>query len=498
MQAQLAEGPDAVGGWGLEWRLRTPFKLVMNAPLAAISQLSVQFQALRAAHAAAVPDVNQRKQGLRRLRALFKARLPQMERALLADYGRRSRHESLLADAVTVLREIDHALSGVGRWARPRRAGFDPLMLPASAMIEMRPLGVVGIIAPWNYPVNLALCPLVAAMAAGNAVMLKPSELTPATSRFLAELLAEVYSRDQVCVVEGDVAVARAFAELPFDHLLFTGSTPVGRQVMAAAAPNLTPVTLELGGKSPVIISPGYPLDQAAARIVYGKLINAGQTCIAPDYVLLPRGQTAAFTAAIERAVEAQFGDYGASADLTAIISQRHYDRLHGLVEDARACGATVQAVGTGPTALPERVMALHLAWGMSERARLLDEEIFGPILPLIEVDDADQAVAYVNARPRPLALYLFDRDRRRQRALLAKTIAGGVTINDVLYHQAHAGLPFGGIGPSGMGVYHGHWGFKTFSKELPVFRQSGFSPLHWLKPPYRRFADLLLRFNLR
>ncbi len=461
--------------------------------------LHALFERQRAAWLARRPDHAQRMDDLARLREGFKRRLDELVRAMDADFGRRSRHESLLTDGMTVLHEIDLVRSRLRRWMRPQRRAVDWLFLPARAEIRYQALGVVGVIAPWNYPVNLALIPLVSALAAGNHVMLKPSEFTPRTSQLMAELLAAVFPAERVTTVLGGADVAAAFAALPFDHLLFTGSTAVGRRVMAAAAPNLTPVTLELGGKSPAIIAPDYPLATAAARLGMGKLLNAGQTCIAPDYVLITPERRDAFVAALRAYVTQAYPALRESADYTSIVNARQYERLAGLVEEARARGATVVTLPDGAAHDPaRRVFAPTLVLDAPEDSRVMQEEIFGPILPLVAVKDVGAAIAYVNARPRPLALYHFDLDAARTRRVLEACVAGGVSVNDCILHNAQSELPFGGVGPAGMGHYHGHHGFLTFSKQMPVFHQSRLSSMALMRPPYGKLADFLVKFLTR
>ena len=461
--------------------------------------LHALFERQRAAWLARKPDYAQRMDDLARLREGFKRRLDELVRAMDADFGRRSRHESLLTDGMTVLHEIDLVRSRLRRWMRPQRRAVDWLFLPARAEIRYQALGVVGVIAPWNYPVNLALIPLVSALAAGNHVMLKPSEFTPRTSQAMAELLANLFPAERVTTVLGGADVAAAFAALPFDHLLFTGSTAVGKRVMAAAAPNLTPVTLELGGKSPAIIAPDYPLATAAARLGMGKLLNAGQTCIAPDYVLISPERRDAFVAALRAYVTQAYPALRDSADYTSIVNARQYERLAGLVEEARARGATVVTLPDAAAHDPAlRVFAPTLVLDAPEDTRVMQEEIFGPILPIVAVKDVDAAIAYVNARPRPLALYHFDLDAARTRRVLDACVAGGVSVNDCILHNAQSELPFGGVGPAGMGHYHGHHGFLTFSKQMPVFRQSRLSSMALMRPPYGKLADFLVKFLTR
>ena len=452
----------------------------------------------RAAWQSSVPTLAQRLRDLGGLREVLCRRLDELVEAMAADFGRRSRHESLLTDGMTVLQEIDHVRRQLPRWSRSRQRMADWQYWPARTELQYRSLGVVGIISPWNYPVNLALLPLVSAIAAGNHVMLKPSENTPRTSALLRDLLAEVFPQERVATVLGDAELAARFAGLPFDHLFFTGSTAVGRKVMAAAARNLTPVTLELGGKSPAVVA-DYPLDVAAARIATGKLLNAGQTCIAPDYVLVPEGQRAAFVEALRAYVSKHYPDLRQSPDYTSIVNASHYRRLHDLVDEARTAGAEVHTFPDAAAHDPERrIFAPTVIVDPAPDLRIMQEEIFGPILPVIGYRQIDEAIEFIRARPRPLALYHFDRDRRRTRRVLDSTLAGGATVNDCLLHIAQSGLPFGGVGPSGMGHYHGHAGFLTFSKQMPVLYQARWSSLALMRPPYGRLADFLTRWLTR
>ena len=458
--------------------------------------LHALFERQRAAWLARKPDYAQRMDDLARLREGFKRRLDELVRAMDADFGRRSRHESLLTDGMTVLHEIDLVRSRLRRWMRPQRRAVDWLFLPARAEIRYQALGVVGVIAPWNYPVNLALVPLATAIAAGNHVYLKPSEHTPRTSAFLRGLLAEVFPGDRVAVAEGGAEVGAAFAALPFDHLVFTGSTAVGRKVMAAAAPNLTPLTLELGGKSPAIVCGDYPVEQAAARLATGKWFNGGQTCIAPDYVLVPADRRDALVDALRAEVQARYGaNFENANDYTRVINDGQYARLQGYVDDARAHGLEVIQLGAADPA--QRLFPPTLILEPGDDAKVMQDEIFGPIFPIRSVPSLDAAIAYVNAHDRPLALYPFSHDRADIEKILRATLAGGVSVNDALFHFAVSALPFGGIGPSGMGAYHGRAGFDAMSKQLPILWQARRTGADLLKPPYRKaqwLIDLIVR----
>lgn len=463
-----------------------------------VAQLAPTLQALRAAWQVRTPDYRQRRDDLRALRAALKARLPRMVEAIAADFGHRPHHESLLAEAMPVLSTIDMMLGNLRGWMRPRRVPAGWRLWPARAQLRHAPLGVVGVISPWNYPVNLALVPLATAIAAGNHVYLKPSESTPATSRFLRELLEEVFPGDRVAVAQGGAAVGAAFAALALDHLVFTGSTAVGRKVMAAAAAHLTPLTLELGGKSPAILCADYPLERAAARLASGKWINAGQTCIAPDYVLVVgRQRRDHLLEALRAEAAARYGDLSAAAaDYTRIIDDAQFARLQGWLDEARARGCQVLPLVDGHDAC-RRVFAPTLVLDPPEDIALMREEIFGPVLPVLAVDSLREAIDFINARPRPLALYPFSNDRKDVEAVLGSVLAGGVTVNDTLLHFAAEHLPFGGVGPSGMGAYHGRAGFDAFGKQLPVLWQRSRAASDLLKPPYAPLAklvDFLLR----
>jgi coniferyl-aldehyde dehydrogenase len=432
---------------------------------------------------------------------VFRERGPEMDAAIRGDFGHRSSHENLLSEVMITQAEIDHALARLRRWMRPRGASVGWRFWPARAEIRPEPVGVVGILSPWNYPVNLALVPLVSAIAAGNHVYLKPSEHTPRVARFLRELLAEVFPEDRVAVAIGGPEVGAAFSALPFDHLLFTGSTAVGRKVMAAAAPNLTPVTLELGGKAPALICADYPIEQAAARIASGKWFNAGQTCIGVDYVLVDAARRDALVDALRAQLQARYGDLSQPTDYTRIINDGEFARLAAYLDDARDRGAAVlQPIAIDPgRSRDERLFPPTLVVDPPRDSRLMREEIFGPILPVVGYESIDRAIDYVNALDRPLALYPFSRDAAVIERVLQRTLAGGVSVNDTLLHFGVHGLPFGGIGPSGSGAIHGRAGFETFSKLLPVFRQSRwFAVTDRLRPPYVGAVDRVIRFLAR
>jgi coniferyl-aldehyde dehydrogenase len=445
------------------------------------------------------PDAATRDRRLAALERLLRGNVDAIAGAIARDFGHRSHHETRLLEIFPSLEAVRHARRHLRRWMRPERRGVSLWFRPGRAQVIAQPLGVVGIVVPWNYPVYLAAGPLVGALAAGSRAMIKMSELVPATGALLARLVAECFAPDEVCIVTGDLDVAREFGALPFDHLLFTGSTAVGRAVMRAAAENLTPVTLELGGKSPAIVAPGYPLAAAAERIMVGKLMNAGQTCIAPDYALVPAADADGFVDAARRTVTECWPDPMRSPDYTSIVDARHFARLTGYLDEARTRGAEIVTLvpGAAPDESTRRIPPT-IVRGAPDDSRLMREEIFGPILPVVPYRDFDEALAYVNARPRPLALYHFDRDGSRIARVLTETVTGGVTVNDTILHIAQDDLPFGGVGPSGMGEYHGRDGFDVFSNRKGVFRQARFNTIGLFKPPYGKRFERLVSFLLR
>ena len=441
-----------------------------------------------------------RKTDLSALEAALKHHAYALIDAVYDDFGGRSPTETRVLEFFPSLEALRHARRKLGAWMRPQWRPVSFWFQPGSARLLKQPLGVVGIIVPWNYPVYLALGPLISALAAGNRVILKMSEFTPRTGLAMQRLLAEAFPEDQVAVLNGGPELAQALTALPLDHLLFTGSTAVGHKVMAAAAANLTPVTLELGGKSPAIVGPQFDVALAAQRIMLGKCLNAGQTCIAPDYVLVPEGREGAFIEAARRAVFAMYPRLVGNADYSAIITTRHAQRLQGLLDDARAKGA--ECLPLNPDALPPppetRRIPPTLVLGVKDSMKIMQEEIFGPLLPILSYREFSEALAYVNDHPRPLALYAFEDDPARRARVLEETISGGVTLNDVILHIAQDELPFGGVGPSGMGHYHGRAGFETFSKQKGVFRQTRWNTLPLLRPPYGKMVERLLRLMLR
>jgi coniferyl-aldehyde dehydrogenase len=443
------------------------------------------------------PPARERQERLLRLERVLVARQDELAAALDRDFEGRSPYETLFAEVQLVLRALRGARRSLPEWMQPRPCGVDLLLQPATSHLLPQPLGVAGIIVPWNYPILLTFAPLAGALAAGNRVMVKLPEQVPNASAAIAALLAQAFPSGNVAAVTGDASVGRAFSSLPFDHLLFTGSTQVGREVMRAAAENLTPVTLELGGKSPAIVAPCAGLARAASDIAYGKLLNVGQTCIAPDYVLVPRALLDAFVTALTGAIEKYWPGAATNGDYTSIVNARHAARLRAYIEEARERGAAV--IEASPAASPDsRRLTPTIVLNPPPDIRLMQEEIFGPILPVVPYDGLDEAIEYVNARPHPLALYVFARRDAAIREVLRRTVAGAVCVNDTLVHIASEDLPFGGIGASGMGRYHGRAGFDTFSHLKPVFRRSMPGLGRLLRPPYGRMARLLRRFLIR
>ncbi len=459
----------------------------MDLALPALPDLHAAHERQRAAcRADPYPDWPARRDRLRRLLDLLQREQRRIGEAICEDFGQRSPAETAVLDLVPSLAALRHALRHGHAWMRPRRARTSIWFRPASAQVLPQPLGVVGIIAPWNYPLYLAVGPLASALAAGNRAMLKLSEFTPRFGRLFGELVATRFDPDELAVFHGDARQAAQFAALAFDHLLFTGSTAVGRKVQAAASAQLVPVTLELGGKSPAVVAPDFDLRLAARRIVYGKLVNAGQTCVAPDHVYVPRARLQAFADECVRAARAMYPAGLRSADFCSVVDTRQYLRLRSLLEQASAAGVRMQPLFDGEQASDDaHRLAPVLLFDPPPALRVMQEEIFGPLLPLLGYDQPQQVIERINEQPRPLALYWFDDDSRRVRDVLRATHSGGVAINDTLMQVVQDDLPFGGIGPSGMGHYHGRWGFDTFSKLKPVLRQRRLAGTALVRPPY-------------
>ena len=414
-------------------------------------------------------------------------------KALTQDFGARAPAVSGITDLGASLGPLKHAKAHLKTWMKPEKRKTSPAilgLLGAKAEVRFQPKGVVGIISPWNFPVNLTFAPLAGVLAAGNRAMIKPSEFTPATSDLMARMFADAFSEDEIAVFPGGPEIGQAFSDLAFDHLVFTGATSIARHVMKAAAANLVPVTLELGGKSPVILGKSADYATSAARIMAGKTLNAGQICLAPDYVMAPADQLATFVKEATSAVTAMFPTIKDNPDYTAVIAERHYERIKGYVDDARAKGAEIIEInpaGEDFSQQQHRKIPPTLILNPTEEMKVMQEEIFGPVLPVMTYQTVDEAIAYVNAHDRPLGLYYFGADAAEEQKVLTQTTSGGVTVNDVIFHVAMEDLPFGGVGPSGMGSYHGVDGFREFSHRKSIYRQlkNDLGPMKALRPPY-------------
>jgi len=434
---------------------------------------------------APMPNLQQRKQQLTTLKALLLEHTDQIAIAINADFSARSFDETRFAEILPCIQNIDYTLQRLSDWMKPEKRGVGLHFMPASARVVYQPLGVIGIIVPFNYPVNLAIVPLVAALAAGNRAMIKMSEFTPRAAALIAEMLRKGFTEDQVAVITGEATIAAAFSRLPFDHLLFTGSTAIGKLVMREAAESLTPVTLELGGKSPAIIADDIPLQAIIDRLCFAKSLNAGQTCVAPDYVLLPRDKLATFIQLYKATFLKMFPTLNGNPDYTSVINAHTHQRLLDWLKDAADKGAKIEKTSDETISDGTFRMPLHLVTEVTDEMKIMQHELFGPILPVIPYDNIEAALAYVNQRPRPLSLYLFTYDRVLQDRVTTGTHAGTMCINDALIQVGVDDLPFGGIGQSGMGHYHGHEGFLTMSKAKAVLRKGRVNTLKPIYPPY-------------
>ncbi len=413
--------------------------------------------------------------------------------AMNEDFGHRSEHQSLFTDIAGSIGPLRHAQKHLAKWNRPekRKAGPFPLnLLGAKARIEYQPLGVVGVISPWNFPVNLTFTPLACVLSAGNRCMIKPSEFTQATSEAMKEAIATEFDEAEIAVITGGPETGASFAGTAFDHLLFTGATSVAKHVMRAAADNLVPVTLELGGKSPVVIGRSADIDKTADAIMAGKMMNAGQICLAPDYVFVPSEKMQAFVESSKKAVAKMYPTLLDNKDYTSVVNERHYERIKGYVSEAQALGAEVVEINPADEDFrqqPSHKIPPTLVLNPSDESAVMQDEIFGPVMPVKSYEEVSETVDFINAKARPLGLYYFGTDGAEETQVLTQTTSGGVTVNDVVMHVAQEDLPFGGVGPSGMGAYHGLDGFKTFSHAKAVFTQTKLpiAELAGLRPPY-------------
>ena len=444
-------------------------------------------------------SIELRKDRLNRCIAMLKEYNEEILDALQKDFGNRDPKASFFSEIVSTIGVLEHALKNIDKWTkdekRPSNVNqpfFIRLMmgfLGSKSYIKYQPLGTVGVISPWNFPVNLVLAPLAGIFAAGNRTMIKPSELTPATSEITKKMFEAYFDKSEAAVFTGDAEVGAAFSALPFDHLLFTGGTQIGKKVMKAASENLVPVTLELGGKSPVIVDEDANLSEVAKKVMRGKTMNAGQICLAPDYLMLPKGKSKEFANASSEVIGEMFEDLKYNEDYTSVINERHNERINELVADAKEKGAEVLEINPADEDFEQQ--ELHkipptLVLNPTDDMKIMQEEIFGPVLPVKEYDDFNETVSYVNSKERPLGLYLFSKDKDKEKKVLENTTSGGVTLNDVIWHIGQEELPFGGVGPSGTGSYHGHDGFKEFSHAKAVYKQFSADLMAQMMPPYK------------
>lgn len=426
--------------------------------------------------------------------------------ALNTDFTCRPREVSLLTDVGAGIAPLKHAIKHVRSWMKPEKR---PTMFPLNlfggrSRIEYQPLGVVGVIAPWNFPVNMVFSPLAQVLAAGNRAMIKPSEFTPATSALMKEMIAEAFDPKEIAMFDGGPEVGQAFSSLPFDHMIFTGATSIARHILAAASRNLVPTTLELGGKSPVIISRSADIDKTLGRIMVGKTMNAGQICLAPDYLMVPEEKLHEVIAAAQKAVAEMYPTILDNPSYTSVINDRHFQRLNSYLAEAEERGQKIIPLNPanedfstqqGTLKIPPTLIAEP-----AEDLKVLEDEIFGPLLPIRTYKDFEDTISYINSKPRPLAAYYFGEDDQEEQAFISRTTSGGVCINDVIMHVMQEELPFGGVGPSGMGAYHGFKGFKTFSHAKSIYKQAklDIAKLGGMKPPYGKATESTIKMQLK
>ena len=466
-----------------------------------IARMQAIFQAQREAFRKhPYPNGEERLDHLARIKPVLLEHMESICEALNEDFGARSYDETKLAEVMTSIEGIKYYSKHLRKWMKPQKRKVGAAQWPGSAFVTYQPKGVVGIVTPWNYPMYLAIGPMLGALAAGNRVMIKMSEFTPRAGELLQRILGEIFPEDHVAVINGEADVAQAFTQLPFDHILFTGSTNVGRHVMRAAAENLTPVTLELGGKSPCIIGENFPMKDAVERISFGKCFNAGQTCVSPDYILCPRNRIDDFVATFTEQVAGMYPTMRDNPDLTSVVNERQFNRLQGYLKDAEVKGAKVVPVNpanedfSGTHKIP-----FTMVLGVTDDMDIAHDEIFGPLMIVQPYDSLDEAIQYVNDRPRPLALYYFDWNMANANHVLNNTHSGGVCLNDTMTHVGVDDIPFGGVGPSGMGAYHGHEGFLTFSHAKGVFKKGRYNATKNILPPFGRgFHKFIYKFMLK
>jgi coniferyl-aldehyde dehydrogenase len=469
-------------------------------PIPSPNDAAAVLQQMKAAQRVAGPPTSEERIGhLGKLSRMLLKNKSEIASAISGDFGNRSRHETLIAEIFVAIEEIRSTRRNLASWMEGREREVGWAFMPARAEVVYQPLGVVGIIAPWNYPILLAASPLTGALAAGNRAMIKPSELTPRTSELFRDLIADTFAPDHITVLTGGADVGEAFSRLPFDHLLFTGSTRVGKVVMRAAAENLTPVTLELGGKSPALVGEEASTRSAARTIAHGKLFNAGQTCIAPDYALVPAASQDAFVNEMKAAISDMYPTLAKNPSYTSIVNDKHRARLQSYLDDAKAKGATLISINPANEELDveSRKLAPTLVLDATEDMSVMQEEIFGPIFPIKPYKTLAEAIDYINDHPRPLALYYFGHSEAHIDQVITQTVSGGVSVNATMLHVAQDDLPFGGVGASGLGHYHGREGFETFSKKKPIFYQSRLNSSGLLMPPFGKLLDTFLRLVL-
>ncbi|MFM5953051.1 MAG: coniferyl aldehyde dehydrogenase [Novosphingobium sp.] len=471
-----------------------------------IARMNAVLAAQRAAFTAAMPEAKSlRRDRIDRAVAMLVDHKDAFAKAVSADFGHRSTEQTLMTDIMPSVGALKHAKKHFEAWGRDekRKAMFPLGLLGAKAKVTYQPKGVVGVIAPWNFPIGMVMVPMAGILAAGNRAMVKPSEFTERVADLFAELVPQYFAEEEMAVFTGGVEVGTEFSKLAFDHLIFTGATGVGKHIMRAAADNLVPVTLELGGKSPTFIGRSADKAKAGQRIALGKMMNAGQICLAPDYLMVAKDQEGEMVESIKSGVAAMYPSLLGNDDYTSVVNGRNYERLQGYLADAKEKGAElieVNPAGEDFSASNGNKMPLTIVRGVNDGMKVMQEEIFGPILPVMTYDSIDQAIDYVNAHDRPLGLYYFGNDSAEEEKVLGRTISGGATVNDVLFHNAMEDLPFGGVGPSGMGNYHGQDGFKTFSHMRAVYKQPGLdiAGLSGFKPPYGKTTQSTLARELK
>ncbi|MBL4584248.1 MAG: coniferyl aldehyde dehydrogenase [Pseudomonadales bacterium] len=467
--AAVNETPEAASG-----PKENPYRSILNAQRKAFMANGVLSFEQRIAHLDTLK------------RAIGEFKDPLIE-AVMSDFGHRNEVETIATEVIAPAGEIGFTKSKLKGWMKHRRVRPTLQTLGGTGKILYQPKGVIGVMGAWNYPASLSLSPLIGAMAAGNHCMVRPSDLSPATTEVMKQMLAKHFEDNYITVIDGDVNASIAFSELPFDHLVYTGGTQVGSMVMQAAAKNLTPVTLEMGGKSPVIIADDADMNRAIESILMGKLINSGQTCIAPDYILIPEQMKERFIELCSENIAQRYPSLAQNDDITWIINERHFQRIQGLIDDAKEKGARVIQVNPASETIPEgkRIIPPTLITDVNDDMEVMREEIFGPLLPVLGYQKMDDAIQYINDRPRPLALYYFGKNNQRAIDTVYSTTSGGACVNETMLHVSHNNMPFGGIGPSGLGGYHGFDGFVEFSHKKSVYYQGPISPAKWIKPPY-------------